>query len=79
MSDWRAHAACRGVDTNVFFPERGQSLEPALRICAGCPVRDHCLEEALGASIAWKYVPGVWGGTSERQRRQMRHQRRLAS
>ena len=40
----------------------------AKAVCAGCPVREACLEFALANDERW----GVWGGTSERQRRAMR-------
>lgn len=67
-----AFGACRGVDPDVFFPDQGQSLEPARRICADCAVRDECLEYALDNRERF----GVWGGTSERERRRLRRDRR---
>jgi WhiB family redox-sensing transcriptional regulator len=44
----------------------------AKAICAGCPVREECLEYAM----RWDQLCGVWGGLSERERRQLRRQRR---
>ncbi|WP_226361522.1 WhiB family transcriptional regulator [Pseudonocardia sp. ICBG1142] len=46
---WRERAACRGLDTELFFPAdtRPEAVEPALRVCAGCRVRRECLAEAL--------------------------------
>ena len=70
---WEAHAACRGVDPSLFFPENRADGEAAKRICAGCPVRLLCLELA----IVNREKEGVWGGTNERQRRKMIHERRL--
>ncbi len=67
-----AFGACRGADPDVFFPDQGQSLEPARRICAECVVRDECLEYALDNRERF----GVWGGTSERERRRLRRARR---
>jgi hypothetical protein len=52
----------------VFFPCRGESAEPARRICADCPVRQQCLEFALSHGI----VHGIWGGLAERDRRALR-------
>lgn len=66
--------SCRGVDPDVFFPDRGESLAPAMAICDQCIVRDECLEYALDNGERF----GVWGGTSERERRRLRRQRRLA-
>jgi hypothetical protein len=65
---WRDRAACRGADPELFFPERGGSADPARRICARCPVRQPCLEYALGHGIR----DGVWGGLAERDRRELR-------
>jgi WhiB family redox-sensing transcriptional regulator len=65
---WRYRAACRGVELSVFFPGRGQSAEPARRICASCPVRQPCLEFALRHGI----THGIWGGLAERDRRALR-------
>jgi WhiB family transcriptional regulator, redox-sensing transcriptional regulator len=66
--DWRYRAACRGADLEVFFPGRGESAEPARRICVRCPVREPCLEFAHGHGI----VHGIWGGLAERDRRALR-------
>ena len=65
---WRELAACRGTDLNLFFPGRGESAEPARRVCASCPVRQPCLDYALSHGI----VHGIWGGLTERDRRALR-------
>jgi len=65
---WRALAACRGADLDLFFPGRGESAEPARRVCAGCPVREPCLDYALRHGI----THGIWGGLAERDRRALR-------
>ncbi len=61
---WHAHAACRGLGTRTFFPRRGNSLAAAKRVCAGCTVRDLCLEAAVEGSIEH----GIWGGRSAAER-----------
>lgn len=66
---WRAQASCAEVDSELFFPEKGISNRPALRICAGCPVALDCLRWALAQD---QRVVGIWGGTSEADRRKMR-------
>ena len=73
MTSWHADAACRGCDPSLFFPGRGdnQSVQRAQAVCAACPVQDDCLTHHLPE----KY--GVWGGTSERQRRRIRYQHRI--
>ena len=62
---WRERAACCGTELNVFFPERGETAEPARRVCAACPVRQLCLEYALSNRI----THGIWGGLTVRERR----------
>lgn len=65
---WVAHAACAGQPASWFFPERGESTAEAKAICADCPVRVPCLEWALETNTNF----GIWGGTSEHQRKRMR-------
>ena len=43
---------------------------PLRQLCAGCPVRDHCLDHAMRYGEA-----GWWGGTDELERRRMRPNR----
>lgn len=72
MSDWAVLAVCREVeDRSIFFPQRGESIEPACEYCDRCPVRAHCLQEALDDP----QTVGVWGGTSGRQRQRLRRER----
>lgn len=68
---WQAQGECLGAEPNIFFPERGQSTEPAKAICALCVVREECLEYALDNNIQ----QGVFGGMSGRERRQIRRLR----
>jgi WhiB family redox-sensing transcriptional regulator len=68
---WWHAALCKGVDPDLFFPTQGEPTKEAKAVCAGCPVRTECLEYALANSER----TGVWGGTSERERRALRRQR----
>lgn len=78
--DWRQLGKCREVinapgfnpDHDPFFPERGGSSKAARAVCATCPlaIRRTCLIWALEHPTETVY--GVWGGTSERERRLMR-------
>jgi len=73
---WQRQASCRGEDSVFFFApayfeKRGEKLGReaiAKRICATCPVQAPCLEYAL----ATNQDSGVWGGTSEEERRKLR-------
>lgn len=71
---WTRQANCLGVDPALFFPERGGSTREAKEVCRGCAVRAACLEYALETRQKF----GVWGGTSERQRRRIRRDRNQA-
>lgn len=71
---WQDYANCLGLDPALFFPERGASTREAKEVCAGCRVRDDCLEYALVEVI----THGIWGGLSERERRRVRRQRNAA-
>ena len=68
---WKERAACRGADTDLFFPAgRGGTKvrsEPALRICARCVVKDECL--AYATSGMGMVAVGIWGGTTDAMRR----------
>ncbi len=72
--DWFEHGACRGNTEVDFFPTQGQSTREAKEICRTCPVKEPCLEYAMATTTQH----GIWGGTSERERRRMRRSRKLA-
>lgn len=65
---WREDALCAQSDPDAFFPEKGGSVAEAKRVCAPCPVQAACLDYALRNDERF----GVWGETSERERRAMR-------
>ena len=72
---WRAKAACRDLDTDIFFPDAEDDVAPALEVCASCPVREACLEFALST----RQHDGVWGGTTEAERKRIRRRRQTAA
>jgi WhiB family redox-sensing transcriptional regulator len=72
-NDWMATGSCREEPPATFFPNDGVGVEVAKRICSECHVQERCLEYALENRIDH----GVWGGTSERQRRRILKARRL--
>jgi WhiB family redox-sensing transcriptional regulator len=70
---WRAVAACRDTSPELFFPigTTGQAVEQidaAKAVCMACPAQVPCLEFALSSN----QDSGVWGGTSEEDRRHLR-------
>lgn len=66
---WADEALCAKTDPELFFPEKGRSAGPAKAICRKCPVIQECLNYALTAPIS---IAGVWGGTDEDDRRELR-------
>jgi len=75
---WQADVACRGQGPDTFFTGRGEPTEPAKAICDGCTVREECLAYALTLP-SHEDQTGIWGGTSARQRRQMRRAGQIAA
>ncbi len=73
--EWRQDAACRDLDTSIFFPETDDEAAAALAVCAACPVREACLEFAL----VTRQDDGVWGGMTETDRKRLRRRRQEAA
>lgn len=69
---WMARAACLHADPELFFPERRDRHAPraAKAVCGGCPVLRECRDYAL----ADETLVGIWGGTTERERRALRRE-----
>lgn len=74
LEDWRSQALCAQTDPEAFYPEKGESAREALAVCRRCEVAAPCLAEALAADERF----GVWGGTTERERRRLRRAQRAA-
>ena len=71
--DWRQFAACRSTEPDLFFPigttgPAVDQIESAKRVCRTCEVQETCLDFAL----ATNQESGVWGATSEEERRKLR-------
>ncbi len=72
---WQSKAACRGPHAVAFFPpshserkdEKASREARAKAICAGCHVREECLEYA----IRIREPHGIWGGMNEVERKQL--------
>jgi len=72
---WRSDAICRDTDPDLFFPvgTTGQALvqiDRAREVCDQCTVKVDCLEFALETN----QDSGIWGGTSEEERRKLRRE-----
>lgn len=71
--DWRSLGACVSADPDLFFPVSSSGAgqrqeEKAKSLCGRCQVCRQCLAFALATSQAH----GVWGGTTEDERRRWR-------
>ena len=65
---WMDRAACKGVDTEVFYPEGGGNhitlYTEAAKVCKRCPVVTECLEsiwerETKDPTAIWGYIGGM--------------------
>ncbi len=86
---WADDAACKGKDQRHWFPvtravaksRAGRPDDPygyARSICAGCPVKAECLDEALGDQPQGRSVEGMWGGLDEAERWALRRRTKPA-
>jgi WhiB family transcriptional regulator, redox-sensing transcriptional regulator len=66
--DWHGDANCRGMNAELFFPERGEATKEAKAVCRACDVQVECLLDSLNRGEKH----GIWGGKSERERRLIR-------
>lgn len=66
-TDFMPFGNCTNTPPGQMFPSDGVGVDAARRICIDCSVKSECLEYALANRIDH----GVWGGTSERERRRI--------
>jgi WhiB family redox-sensing transcriptional regulator len=71
---------CTEMDPELYFPDKGGAgatqyeFKMAKTICKKCPYVAECLTWAIT-----NHEVGIWGGTTERERRTLRSKRRLVS
>jgi WhiB family redox-sensing transcriptional regulator len=71
VADWRNRAACADYPNSLFFPSSDAAqaqVEKAKAVCAVCEVAEECLEYAFETNQR----AGIWGGTSEEERKSLR-------
>lgn len=80
---WRLEGACRHMDTALFVPakEDREDVAEAKAVCNGslfapeCPVREECMAFAIPRPA----LSGVWGGTTQSERRRLRGARQAVT
>jgi WhiB family transcriptional regulator, redox-sensing transcriptional regulator len=79
FSEWWLRAACTAAEADLFFPISSHAanadVTAAKQVCAACQVRGECLEYA----IQTHQVHGIWGGTTEDERRLIQIRARSAA
>jgi WhiB family transcriptional regulator, redox-sensing transcriptional regulator len=70
-SEWFQLAACRGYGPDNFIRGPRSDYGSTRELCATCPVREECLQFAL----ADESLTGLWGGTTDSERHQIRRRR----
>ncbi|MFJ3671161.1 WhiB family transcriptional regulator [Streptomyces sp. NPDC090106] len=73
--DWRDEGLCLREDPDLFFPigdfrsgVTALQIAEAKAVCGRCPVAGRCLSWAVDTGP----VEGIWGGTTEGERRALR-------
>ena len=73
--EWQCKAACKGPHALGFYPpdhferreEKRRRERRAKAICSSCSVNRECLEYAINC----RELHGIWGGTTENERREL--------
>jgi WhiB family redox-sensing transcriptional regulator len=78
--DWWRRAACQDAEPDLFFPISATGaaqtdIAMAKRVCGSCQVRVECLDYALET----RQAHGIWGGTTEDERRRLTERHRKAA
>jgi WhiB family redox-sensing transcriptional regulator len=71
LSEWQLQAACRGQGPKEFVRGPKTDYGATRAVCDSCPVRVECLEFALRDES----LTGLWGGTTDAERRVIRRRR----
>lgn len=64
--EWKNEGLCKTSDFKIFFSDLRKEINEALQICNRCKVKQQCFDYAMANN-----EHGVWGGTTEHQRRMM--------
>ena len=70
VPEWQERGLCQQTDPELFFLDKGATDRLAKQVCAACEVKPECLAYALETDQRF----GIWGGTSEKERRAIKRQ-----
>lgn len=78
VENWRIKAECRGMNPDIFHPEKmspdyQKNLNLAHATCRRCSVKEICLEEAINDPSQI----GIAGGLTVRNRKRLRTERKV--
>lgn len=87
--DWHRDALCTTeehrhefeafLDSRLYDNRNSRYSRYSRRVCRDCPVRDACLDEALELGSPGHEIPGLWGGTTPKERTRIRMRRELTT
>lgn len=63
---------CSQSDPELWFSDLAEEQRSAIAVCQYCPLKSQCLDYALNHAVS-----GIWGGTKENTRIEMRLKRRM--
>lgn len=69
--EWMSDALCREIGDEPFFSDDAGLTKRAKKICHRCPVIAECLQYALDD----RDLVGVFGGTTDKDRRSIRRRK----
>jgi len=58
---------CSQTDPEMWYPDKGEAVAAAKKLCNTCPIKNICLEFA----IVNHETHGIWGGVGAGERRRL--------
>lgn len=71
-SQWMQEGSCRNTTIFIVLADTKSEKEQSKKVCRDCTVKSECLDYALANN-----EQGIWGGTTDKDRRNIKRQRSL--